>query len=530
MTSPIWMLAWRSLADRPRRSLLLLAGYGIGVAVMIALLSVGDALLAQARDRDLVSGGDVVLLPEGVDPSVLKVNGVTDLSFTIQQAGFITREILLGPRFTPAIAAASPQITARQIYVRARGSVVPAIASAGIPSLDEAAGVTAAVPGAEDTPRDHAWLAPSPAALIDRIDRFHRPPQAARPAWAEWDYFNFVDPVTGAYGYLTLLAGGQERGGVLMRIKQPGRVVEDIAIPAAVRSGDLGFDSADQRIGPAQVRNAGGRYHVTVNDPRARVDLWLTPDPGFYLPPGETAGDTVISGYVVPAVRGRVRGEIRTRDTSLRLERAAGYHDHNWGTWRGVTWEWGEAGGEAMPLPASHSATTAAEGDVLAHAVGAVLYGGLHVAGSGPGAGGRPAALFVWERPRADSAPRGGAFLAAMPVSAIRYGGWHPGPVLAGRRVPAPADVTVEAGSGADHISVHIRVRDVLASIAGQAGPSGPLPGAGRGAPAVAFLQLRGEAQIRGMVDGRPVGFAGPAAAETFVPIPARTAAGTRRP
>ncbi|HTD48291.1 MAG TPA: hypothetical protein VK881_13580, partial [bacterium] len=77
MSSPIWMLAWRSLADRPRRSLLLLVGYGIGVAVMIALLSVGDALLAQARDRDLVSGGDVVLLPEGVDPSVLKVNGVT---------------------------------------------------------------------------------------------------------------------------------------------------------------------------------------------------------------------------------------------------------------------------------------------------------------------------------------------------------------------------------------------------------------------------------------------------------------------
>ncbi|HEX9245756.1 MAG TPA: hypothetical protein VGA35_06300, partial [bacterium] len=308
MSSPIWLLAWRSLADRPRRSLLLLVGYGIGVAVMIALLSVGDALLAQARDRDLVSGGDLVLLPEGVDPSVLKVNGVTDLSFTIQQAGFITREILLGPRFAPAIAAAAPQITARQIYVRARGRVVPAIASAGIPSLDEAAGVTAAVPGAEDTPRDHAWLAPSPAALIDRIDRFHRPPQAARPAWAEWDYFNFVDPATGTYGYLTILAGGQGRGGVFIRIKQPGRAVEDIAIPATVRPGDLGFDSADQRVGPARVRNAGGRYHVTVNDPRARVDLWLTPDPGFYLPPGETAGDTVISGYVVPAVSGRVRG------------------------------------------------------------------------------------------------------------------------------------------------------------------------------------------------------------------------------
>jgi hypothetical protein len=194
-----------------------------------------------------------------------------------------------------------------------------------------------------------------------------------------------------------------------------------------------------------------------------------------------------------------------------------------------------------MPSPAPHGATAAAEG--------AVLYGGLHVAGSEAGVGGRPAALFVWARPREikrretgsngsvpahtagpDSAPPGGAFLAAMPVSAIRYGGWHPGPVLAGRRVPAPADVTVEAGAGADHISVHIRVRDALVSIAGQGGPSGQMPRVARGAPAVAFLQLRGEAQVRGTGDGRPVVFTGPAAAETFVPIPDGGAAGNRKP
>ena len=97
MTRLAWFLAWRSLWDRPVRTLLLLGGYGIGVAVMIALLSVGEALLTQARDRDLVAGGDLVLLPEGVDPTVLKVNGVTDLDFTIQQAEFIVREVLDGP-------------------------------------------------------------------------------------------------------------------------------------------------------------------------------------------------------------------------------------------------------------------------------------------------------------------------------------------------------------------------------------------------------------------------------------------------
>ena len=227
----------------------------------------------------------------------------------------------------------------------------------------------------------------------------------------------------------------------------------------------------------------------------------------------------MISGYVVPAVRGRVRGEIRTRETSLRFERAAGYHDHNWGTWRGVTWEWGEAGGEVIPLPASHGATAAEEG--------AVLYGGLHVAGSEAGVGGRPAALFLWARSRGDSVPHGGAFLGAMTVTAIRYGGWHPGPVLARRRVPTPANVTVEAGAGADHITVHILVRDALASIAGQGGPTSPMP---RGAPAVVFLQLRGEAQVRGIVDGRPVVFTGPAAAETFVPMPDRSTPQKRIP
>ena len=43
-------LALRHLTLRPGRTLLLLAGYGVGVAVMIVLLSIGEALLAQARD------------------------------------------------------------------------------------------------------------------------------------------------------------------------------------------------------------------------------------------------------------------------------------------------------------------------------------------------------------------------------------------------------------------------------------------------------------------------------------------------
>ena len=40
---------------------------------MITLLSIGEAVLEQSRDKDLVGGGDLVLLPEGVDVEVAKV-------------------------------------------------------------------------------------------------------------------------------------------------------------------------------------------------------------------------------------------------------------------------------------------------------------------------------------------------------------------------------------------------------------------------------------------------------------------------
>jgi len=496
MRQPAWLLAWRSVWDRPRRTLLLLGGYGIGVGVMIALLSVSEALLTQARDRDLVAGGDLVLLPVGVDPAVLKTNGVTDLDFTIQQATFLYHEILGGPRFGPDVLAAAPQIDARQVYVRSRGEVRAAIASAGFPSLDQATHATAAVPGASDTAADRAWIAPSPAAFLDRLDRFHEPPAAVRRAWAEWDYFNFVDPATGVYGYLTILAGGEGRGAVLLRLRRPGHASDDLVLRAAIRRGDLSFTSASQRVGPARVWNDSGRYRIMVSDPALHADLRLAPDPRSYLPPAEVAAGGGVSGYVVPVVHGWMDGQIRTARTAIRLAHVPAYHDHNWGTWGGVTWEWGEAGG----------------------AGGAVLYGGLHVAGKDAATAiGRPPVLFVWEaqRPDGGSAP---GFLGAFAVQGIRYAGWHPGPIVSGRHVSVPGAVTVEGEAGPDRVRLEIKVRDALASLAAQASPAGPSADGRNRIPRLVFLQLRGDAQFHGTVDGRSVAFSGNAAAETFVP------------
>ena len=491
MIRAVCLLAWRSLWDRPRRALALLCGYGVGVAVMIALLSVGDALLIQARDRDLAAGGDIVLLPEGVDPAVLKINGVTDLYFTIQDASFVTREVLRGPRFGSAVAAAAPQIAGQQVYVRSRRRVVPALASAGIPSLDRATHAAPGVPGARDTGGDRSWLDPSPAELLNRLDRFHVPPPQARPAWAEWDYFNFMEPASGAYGYLTVLAQGRGRGVLSVRLKRRGQKVEDVTIAAPLQPGDLAFDSADQRVGPARVRNVGGRYHITITDPRVRADLWVTPEPGYYLPPGETVADGVISGYVVPVLRGSASGVIRTPHVALRLDHAPAYHDHNWGTWRGVAWEWGEGGGDG----------------------GTILYGGLHVSSTRSPAAERPSVLFLWEPSRVEG-HTGGGFLGAFPVQAVVYAGWHPGPMLGGRHVPVPSSAAIAARIGADEVRLLLRVQDVLASAAPLAAAQTPTT-----AP-VAFLQMRGTVEVRGTVDGRPVRITGRAAAETFVAVP----------
>jgi uncharacterized BrkB/YihY/UPF0761 family membrane protein len=50
-------LALRHLLVRKLRSLFLLLGFSLGVGVMIVLLSVGQAMLEQARDTSLIGGG-----------------------------------------------------------------------------------------------------------------------------------------------------------------------------------------------------------------------------------------------------------------------------------------------------------------------------------------------------------------------------------------------------------------------------------------------------------------------------------------
>src|SRR6195952_5023563 len=93
----ITLIALRNLAHRPLRSLFLLFGYSLGVGVMIVLLAIGQAMLAQARDEKLVGGGQVTVLPEGMDIEVMKTGGMGGLFFSIANARFFFRGLPASP-------------------------------------------------------------------------------------------------------------------------------------------------------------------------------------------------------------------------------------------------------------------------------------------------------------------------------------------------------------------------------------------------------------------------------------------------
>src|SRR5690606_4384163 len=99
------------------RSALLLGGFGIGVGVMIVLLAIGEAMLVQAREERLVGGGDITVLPEGIDVEVLKTGGVGGLFHSIPNARFLFLQLLDSPRNRADVQAVAPQIHGKLLYL-----------------------------------------------------------------------------------------------------------------------------------------------------------------------------------------------------------------------------------------------------------------------------------------------------------------------------------------------------------------------------------------------------------------------------
>ena len=205
-------LAFRHLLVRKLRSLFLLLGFALGVGVMIVLLSVGEAMLDQSRDVSLVGGGEVTVLPQGIDIEAMRTGGLGGMFFSIERARFLARVVLGGPRHRQIVRTVAPAIEGKLLYLcPARGPCRPTAVRAGaeIPSRAAALGAGLdVIDGAwRDTPADSAYMLPTRQQLYDELDRFHLP---RRPdsTWGEWHYFNLV---TGPdeWWYVTFLLGGE---------------------------------------------------------------------------------------------------------------------------------------------------------------------------------------------------------------------------------------------------------------------------------------------------------------------------------
>ena len=164
-------LAFRHLWVRKLRSLFLLLGFSLGVGVMVVLLSVGEAMLDQSRDVSLVGGGEVTVLPQGIDVEAMRTGGLGGMFFGIDRARFLTPP---GPRRTPPaglVRTVAPAIEGKLLYLAAAADCRPSPCVPAVRFRAERRRRRRArrAPGPwRDSPADSAYVAPTPQQLYDR--------------------------------------------------------------------------------------------------------------------------------------------------------------------------------------------------------------------------------------------------------------------------------------------------------------------------------------------------------------------------
>ena len=339
--------------------MLLFFGFGVGVAVMIVLLSIGEAMLFQARNEKLVGGGSITVLPEGLDVEVMKTGGIGGLFFSIDHASFLYRQLFASPRYAKEISAVAPQIEGRLLYIRTRdGKEYPVHASGDIPSATRAVGAAPEIVDGEwdNDDGDRRWLAPTMAQLRDEIDAFHLPSDsvANRDTWAEWHYFNVLSQGGKRWAFVSFIVGGDVTGtkwggklGITLReqsgaTRRFGATLDRSRVRFSTTDANLTF--GDSRVtvlpdGDYEVRAAA--REETGGGGRIEVNLRVHPAPYAYFPGVAMGSGGFVSGYTVPALRTSASGTLCVDGICEQLTDAQSYHDHNWGVWRGVTWDWG---------------------------------------------------------------------------------------------------------------------------------------------------------------------------------------------
>ncbi len=346
-----WLLLQRTFTAKPKRTVLFLLGYALATAVMVTLLAVGEAVLQQARDKDLLGGGDLILVPQGIDLESMKVGGMSALYYSIPQARFIVRQILNSSRFQKDIDTVSPYIVPKLMYIRHSQKQQPplhAFAEGSLPDQENRI-KNARLPWQNDS-LDNSWIKPSQNDFYHEIDRFHLPSVEApdMERWAEWHYFNFESP--SFYGYLSVMAGGNitaNQGEWLISLQLYDRKYQRYSATFPASQNSLPLRRIDYRAGPNRIRYEKDHYEIELdfeNQAPVRGKLQYFPTEGLYFPPALLAKKSDFeSGYVIPAIRGKYQGSIQIGGTTYNFDDLDGYHDHNWGIWRQIEWNWGHA-------------------------------------------------------------------------------------------------------------------------------------------------------------------------------------------
>jgi hypothetical protein len=499
----IGQLAFRNIAYRPWRSVLLFFGFGVGVAVMIVLLSIGEALLTQARNEKLVGGGSITVLPEGLDIEVMKTGGIGGLFFSIDHASFLYRQVLASPRYRNQVAAVAPQIEGRLLYLRGKDGVeYPVHAIGEIPSATRAVGAAADLVAGrwEDDEGDREWIAPSTFELRNEMDHFHLPSDSVtnRDTWAEWHYFNVISEGGKRWAFISFIVGGDVTSpgwdgklGITLR-EQNG----------ATRRFGLTLDRSKVRFSTTDANLIFGESHVTVladGDYQVRasapaedggrgtlsVALRVHPAPMAYFPGVSAASGGFVFGYTVPALRASASGTLCVDGECEQLTDAQSYHDHNWGVWRGITWDWGAARAGQYTF----------------------LYGRVYPADTTLSI--PPALVYL-----VDSL----GFRAVFRPKMISYED-NRRLSVAGRELMVPSRATFEDARGNDTLRVDIVVEDAIATDMGPRKNSGE---AERGDPLRSekrrpyFIQMKGAAVISGRLGGQALTGTGTGFFETY--------------
>jgi hypothetical protein len=190
----------------------------------------------------------------------------------------------------------------------------------------------------------------------------------------------------------------------------------------------------------------------------------------------------VVSGYVVPALRADASGSLCVAGACTTYEGVQAYHDHNWGVWRGVTWEWGAARAGGYTL----------------------LYGRVQP----PDSVSAVQPLFVY---LVDTA----GFLAVFRPRTIRYEDART-TVVDGKTIRTPSSAEMVDVRGDDTLRLTLRIEDASASdTRSDAVERGDALDARRLVRPY-FVQMKGTATIGGRIRGTPLAGTGAGFFETY--------------